>query len=406
MFGRLIFSLVAVALGVISPGVDAETPVGTSTDIGTVGFSDGFSAGGLGGVGDWTVYGAGLNIWGSHDNFHFLHFNHTGDVTVTCLVRDFTGATNVWRKGGIMFRNNLGQRSAHSMIQVTGWGIAHQTRAAQNHHTSSIHNSYSINNIWLRLVKKGNTVTSFVKRSGEYEFMKYGSNEVDLGESYYVGLAVASSNNEELGILEVRNFEISDDVYSRSDEPHEIGDTGSSIWVQEYGKDQWRIKAAGSAGEGIGGTADSFGFFDQEQTGDIVASLHLEKLTRRNSHSKGGLMIRASHDVDAPHVSLLVNANDGITMFARSTIGGTTTSKNVGVWAEDVELRLEKTGNSVKCMYKHADATEWYVIGTETAEFGTNTDTYYVGQALSSADYRQHAELTTGVLMVEAAAAA
>jgi len=391
MIGRCILSLAAFALGAISLGVDAQV----STDIGPVGIPGSFTGGGS----DYTVSGSGNDIWGHWDQFTFLHFNHTGNVTVTCLVKEFTDATHAWRKAGIMFRNNLGERSAHSMLMLTGWGIAQQSRQNQNTHSISYHDTYSIKNVWFRLVKEGNMVTSFVKRDGEHGFMQYNSVEVDLGESFYVGLAVTSHDNSKIGTLDVSNFEISDDVFSLSAEPREIGETGKPVWVQEYRPGMWSISAGGSD---IGGTSDSFGFFDQEQSGDIVATLYLEKLTRRNNDSKGGLMIRASHSVDAPHVSLLVTAKDGITMFARSATGGTTTSENVGVWAEDMELRLEKTGNSVKCMYKHASATEWFVIGTKTADLDTG-GIYHVGQALSSADHGQHARLTTGSLVVEAA---
>lgn len=394
MFGRSIFSLAVFTLGTI--GIDAQqTPPEGSTNIGTVGFDGAFTDNGNG---NWLVTGSGSDIWGSYDHFHYAHFNRTADVTVTCLVNDFTGSDNSWRKGGIMFRNHLGSRSPHSMIQVTGWGISHQSRNGETHGSTSYHDSYSTSNVWLRLVKQGNTITSYVKRDGEYDFMQFHTiDTVDLGESFYVGLAVTSHDNNVLATLDVSNFEIADEIFSLPAEPHEIGDTGEAVWVQEYGPDMWSIHAGG---DGIGGTKDSFGFFDQKHTGNIVADLHLEKLTRRTNDSKGGLMIRASHAVDAPHVSLLVTAKDGVTMFVRPTAGAETSSTNVGVWHEDVELRLEKTGNSVKCMYKHATAPEWFEIGTVTAELDDGAGSYHVGQAVSSADYGDHSRLTTGALVV------
>lgn len=146
------------------------------------------------------------------------------------------------------------------------------------------------------------------------------------------------------------------------------------------------------------GTADSFAFRDAEQTSpNIVATMHIEKLTRRNNDSKGGLMIRASRDPDAAHVSLLVKSADGITMFTRPSAGAETESYNVGVWAEDMELKLEKTGDSVKCSYKHASAAEWYDLITVNATF---SGTYYVGQAVSSNDWGDHVQLTTGAVAV------
>ena len=114
-------------------------------------------------------------------------------------------------------------------------------------------------------------------------------------------------------------------------------------------------------------------------------------------------MIRASNAPDAPHVSLLVVAGTGVTLVHRETAGGDTTTKNVGVWLEDVELRMEKTGNSVKCMYKHESATEWYVLGTVTADLDSAVP-YLVGQAVSSAHW-ERSSLNAGLVTVTSATA-
>jgi len=73
----------------------------------------------------------------NYDRFHYLYSNRTGDVTVTCKVKNFTNNNNSWRKGGIMLRSNLGPRSANSMVVVTGWGIAHQSRLAEGRSADS-----------------------------------------------------------------------------------------------------------------------------------------------------------------------------------------------------------------------------------------------------------------------------
>ncbi len=85
-------------------------------------------------------------------------------------------------------------------------------------------------------------------------------------------------------------------------------------------------------------------------------------------------------------------------MFWREAAGSETKSLNVGVWHEDVELRLVKTGNSVECSYKHrSDPGAWFVIGTATAAFDS-VGGYYVGQALSSADFGRHTRLTSSAV--------
>lgn len=392
MFGRYLAFFVSVAASAISLSSAQVVPDG-SIDIGTVGLPGSSSGSGS----DWTVTGSGSDVYGSYDHFHFMHFNRTADVTVTCLVKDFTQTShNSWRKGGIMFRAGLGQRVPHSFLMQSGWGIAHQYRLCENCGSASYHDGYSTSNVWLRLVKEGNTVTSYVKRDGEYGFMKYFSHEVDLGAEFSIGLAVTSHDNSQIATLEVSDFEISDDVFSLPlNTLTEVGETGNGrMWVQEVAEGIWSLSAAGA---GIGGTADAMGFLDTEQTGDITATLHLEKLVRLNGESKGGIMMRATNDVDSPHVSLLVKADDGITMFWRDAVGADTQSKRVGVWEEDMELRLVKAGDVVEASYKHAAAPEWYVLGTATVPLGAS---YNVGPAVSSAQHGQLTQLLVGELVV------
>ena len=39
----------------------------------------------------------------------------------------------------------------------------------------------------------------------------------------------------------------------------------------------------------------------------------------------------------------------------------------MGVWVEDIELKLDKTGNTVSCYYKHISSPDWYHIGDATS---------------------------------------
>lgn len=391
MIGRFLLSVV-VAAGVL-PHANAQA----SVDIGPVGLA-GFSVETA--PGSWSVSGAGNDIWGHRDEFHYLHFNRTADVTVTCRVDSFGPASlESWRKAGIMFRNNNpaieDQRQAQAMMQVTGWGVAMQTRPSDNYHSVSTHSGYDTSNVWIRLVKSGTTVTGFVKREGEYGWMQYNQEEVTFGPEFFVGIAVTAHTRDALATVEVSNFEISDEVFSLPASPTDVGNTGRAVWVQQVKEGIWSVQAGGSD---IGGTSDSFGFWSTDQTGDLTATLHLDSVLRRTLDSKGGLMIRASDDADAPHVSLVVKAGDGICLLSRAAAGGpTTVIPNVGVWRNNVELRLVKTGDSVEASYRAPGAATWYVLGTATAALGTN---FKVGHAVTSADAGQHGEMTAGVVEV------
>ena len=148
------------------------------------------------------------------------------------------------------------------------------------------------------------------------------------------------------------------------------------------------------------GASDSFLFNQATHTGDVVATVYLDKLERRTADTKGGLMIRAGLEADAPHVSLLVQSNTGVTMFSRTTAGGDTASLNVGVWKERVELKLTKVGNTVTCSYRpgFGDAP-WYELGSATVEFGAGD--FYVGKAHASAEHPNAVGMSAGAVDVQ-----
>jgi hypothetical protein len=362
------------------------------------------------------------DIYGTSDRFHYLYFNQTGDVAVTCQVQSLNG-THTWRKGGIMFRKNLGPRSANVAIVKTGGGtpggsgLTHQRRLTEGAATEVWNNvNYPATNVWLRLVKTGNTITSYFKKDGDLAWMRYLSTEVDLGSQFYIGIAVSANNDPNAAKLTVEKFKIADtsrgdglmmDMIGAVTTPSTTHSSQQLQWTMAEVKREdiiWAKVPAGqycinaTGGTGIGGTADNFAFVQQEFQGDVTASLHIEKVSRRNKLSRGGLMIRASHAVDAAHVSLLIDVNRGVTMVYRAATGGVTENKNLGVWSENVDFNLVKIGNSVGCQYKPTGASEWVEMGSVTADFGSS---FYVGHALASGENGQLAQLLGSAVVVE-----
>jgi hypothetical protein len=149
------------------------------------------------------------------------------------------------------------------MIMVTGWGIAHQSRLVDRSGSLSQHDGFQNTNVWLRLVKRGNTVTSSYRKDGEYGYMRYHSVTIDLGPSYFVGLGVTMNDASVLGTLAVSDFAISNDVetYSFPNVPIKIGESTTNsgdnlVRVQEVGEGIWSI-STGGVGIGVRGRLES-----------------------------------------------------------------------------------------------------------------------------------------------------
>jgi len=344
--------------------------------------------------GNWTVTGAGADIWGSQDSFHFVQFNRTEDVTITAFVKSWVTSDD-WAKGGIMIRDTLDANSAHAMAISTGNSrVAMQYRSNTGASSGGMDKSFGTKRVWLRLVKEGSKITGYYKNESDLVYQKLWTYNIAFTRDwFYVGIAVCSHIPGTLSALEVSNFEISDEVFTLP--ARDIGDTGREIFAQKLNAEVWSITGAGWD---IGGTADSFAFNNFKQNGNnLTATVYLDKLNQRNLNSKGGIMLRASHSPDSPHVSLLA-AKNGITMFYRKNAGGGTESKNVGVWSENMDLKLEKMGNTVACLYKHKSFVDWFYLDSVAIDIGSD---FFVGHAVTSAEYGQEATLVVGNIYVD-----
>ena len=221
--------------------------------------------------------------------------------------------------------------------------------------------------IWLRLVKEGSLITSYVKDVGEYGFRHFGSSQ-DItfeDDEFHVGVAVTSHDRTLMTTFDTESVEIVDEALVGVGVDFEllsnsltfecrnpqlpqnvpavvdIGPVRYAAQVQETAQGVWELEGAGTI---IGGTADNFAFQSTVESGDVSASMYLDNLERRDNLSSGGLMIRASAEPGSPHVSLLVVSSGGVTMMYRPTAGAETVSRCIGVHKSELDLKIAKTG--------------------------------------------------------------
>jgi O-glycosyl hydrolase/regulation of enolase protein 1 (concanavalin A-like superfamily) len=129
-----------VTISVPAFSVVTLTGLNTSTDHWTVGVPAGWSAADVGGPavagradslrGRWTIHGAGTDIWGTSDQFHFASTTVWRDVSITARVESVQN-TNVWAKAGVMLRASADPASAFvAVYQMPNNEVSFQWRAA------------------------------------------------------------------------------------------------------------------------------------------------------------------------------------------------------------------------------------------------------------------------------------
>jgi hypothetical protein len=78
--------------------------------------------------GVFTVRGAGEDVWGTADAFHFAYQQLTADGTITARVTNVAGSEG-WTKVGVMIRESLAPDAAHHFLLVSeSRGLAYQRR--------------------------------------------------------------------------------------------------------------------------------------------------------------------------------------------------------------------------------------------------------------------------------------
>src|SRR6185369_2693027 len=162
-------------------------------DIGAVGVSGSASFN----SGVFTVAGAGSDIWGAADSFHFVYQALGGDGQIVARVSS-TQNTSVNAKAGIMFRSSLASTAATVILDVNPSGnIEFMARTSDGGSMAWLAGASDPAPVWLKLVRSGSTITGFVSADGS-TWTTVGSTSAALGSGASVGLAVNSHNTSQL----------------------------------------------------------------------------------------------------------------------------------------------------------------------------------------------------------------
>jgi len=169
------------------PPIDSVPAPWASDDIGLTGATGAATGDGIA----FTVDGAGSNIWGSSDTFHFVYCTFSGDAEIVARVTSLDD-TNTFAKAGVMMRASAAPGAAHVILDVRPTGdIEFMTRSNDGGQTSWLGGSVQDTPVWLRLKRIESTVTASISGDGE-AWRDVGS--ASLENATLAGLAVTSAN--------------------------------------------------------------------------------------------------------------------------------------------------------------------------------------------------------------------
>jgi len=156
---------------------------------------------------EFVVHSAGANMWGGHDEFHYVWRRLKGDFIVQATVGFVGEGAQPHRKAGILVRSSLDPRSPHVNAARHGNGLA----ALQFRRTLGATTGESTFNLKdpdvIQLERIGGTYVMSAARFGD-TFTTKQLSDVDLGDEVYVGIYVCAHDSSAVESAIFRNVRI------------------------------------------------------------------------------------------------------------------------------------------------------------------------------------------------------
>jgi endonuclease/exonuclease/phosphatase family metal-dependent hydrolase len=366
--------LLTISLLSFPTAAAAQLPSGwSSTDIGSVGAGGGAS-------GSFYIRGAGADVWGSADAFHFAYQSMTGDGEIVTRVNSID-YLHAWSKAGVMMRESLSAGSRHAFMLVSaGKGAAFQRRASTSGQSTSSAAGGGPG-YFVRVTRSGNNFDGYISTDGA-NWSWVGGEYIDMAATIYVGLGVTSHY---YGALSGAVFSDTNVVgWGGSKEPSgsltngwdssDIGAVAASGWASGSGSDI----SIGGSGDDIWDSSDEFRFAYRTLSGDGSIVARVNSIDYYDPWSKGGVMMRDSLSPGSAHAFMMVSTGKGLGFQRRSSAGGAT--NHTGGNTACCYVKLVRSGNTFNA-YQSADGANWSFVGGEYISMGS---TIYVGVAVTS----------------------
>ncbi len=163
------------------------------SDIGKVGVAGRAKAA----AGKFTINGAGEDIFGQADSFHFVWRKWHGDGQITARVVRYQ-RQDLWTKVGVMARETTAAGSKFADVLVTpDRGAEFQWRDKSPGDTQTSEQTPSPTPFWVRLVRAGDTLTGYISPDGK-TWQQRGQATVPMARDILLGLCVTSHKNDVL----------------------------------------------------------------------------------------------------------------------------------------------------------------------------------------------------------------
>jgi glucose/arabinose dehydrogenase/regulation of enolase protein 1 (concanavalin A-like superfamily) len=344
------------------------------------------------------VDGAGADVFGANDQFHYVYQTLNGDGTIVARVRYQTDSS-AWAKAGVMIKESTttGSKYVDALTTPTvspstpnvngvgctpngcnaplppitpsiGYGVRMQYNFTGSKSVTAPVGGYKSPNEWLKLQRSGNTFTSWYSVDGT-SWSLIGSTSLAMNATATIGLFVTSHNIGQPSTVAFDHVQVTG-AASTNPVPAPWLDTdvgapavaGSASYANP-------VFTVNGAGTDIYGTNDQFNYVSQPTTGNGNGTLiaRVTSQTNTSSNAKAGIMFKQSTTTGSPYILMAVSPG-GIVKVQYNFNGSFTVATTYAF--PNVWMKLTRVGN-VFTAYISADGVTWTQVLSKTLAINT-----------------------------------
>jgi len=342
--------------------------------------------------GTWSVTGAGSDIWGTSDQFHYVAQDAAGDGSISARLLGQAN-TGAYAKAGVMYRASEDPAAPYYYVALTpanGGTLQVQYRSAQGAVAQDLSDFLVTAPLYVRVRRAGNQFAADTSSDGQ-TWTALSNTSVTLDAMPATALAGLAVDSFTTGAASTATFDTvtitsCPTAWSCQDigAPALAGDQTIRDKQSLEGLVNVPVRGGGSD---IEGTSDQFHFVDTTLSGDGSISTRISSQQNTDAWAKAGVMLRASASADAPYYFVMVTPGNGLNVQYRATPGA---QGGVTQWpssyvadATPVYLRADRVGTTFSAYSSH-DAVNWRLIPNSTVSLPALAGDLLAGPAVTS----------------------
>lgn len=312
----------------------------------------------------FTLTGAGDDIWGDADQLHATYQKLTADGEIVARVTSHTNTTDGWAKAGVIIKQSTTAASPYALLAATP---ANGVNFQHSFNSNTAGPTYTLPNLWLKLKRTGNTITSFTSTDGQ-AWEELDSATINITGEVMAGVFVSSHNGSKASTATFDNVTLTRIAPSTAlPAPWKSTDVGAPK-LAGSAKYTDGVFTINGAGDDIWADADQFHFVHQTLTGDGEIVARVTSQGKTDNWAKSGVMLKSSTAKGSPYILLATTPANGLTLqhsFTQDIGSSPYTFPNA--WLKLTKIR------DVITAYRSTDGNAWTQIGTATLGLGTDT---------------------------------